>query len=87
MDFLRTHSVRITAALAALMPLLVAHWPGIDWYGLAAVVAALLGAGEMAQRVENGKTSEALYKTSPYDELAAIHVQLAQREREAGLAR
>ncbi|WP_260475317.1 hypothetical protein [Streptomyces sp. WAC 06725] len=40
----------------------------------------------MAQRVEGGKTSAALRKTSPYDELAAIHKQLAQREREQGLA-
>ncbi|GHF61459.1 hypothetical protein ABZ616_14070 [Streptomyces noursei] len=87
MEFLRTHSVRILAALAALVPLLVARWPGIDWYGLAAVVAALLGAGEMAQRVEDSKTSEALHKTSPYDELAAIHMQLAQRESESTLAR
>ncbi|MFI6682553.1 hypothetical protein [Streptomyces sp. NPDC050485] len=87
MEFLRTHSVRILAALAALVPLLVARWPGIDWYGLAAVVGALLGAGEMAQRVENSKTSEALHKTSPYDELAAIHMQLAQQESESSLAR
>ncbi|MFD7015882.1 hypothetical protein [Streptomyces sp. NPDC059928] len=80
MDFLRTHSVRIVTALAALVPLLVARWPGIDWYTLAAVAATLLGAGEVAQRVEDGKTSAALYKTSPYDELAVIHKQLAERE-------
>ncbi|MEV5594570.1 hypothetical protein [Streptomyces sp. NPDC052496] len=40
----------------------------------------------MAQRVEDGKTSAALHKASPYDELAAIHQQLTQREREQGLA-
>ncbi|MGW1867960.1 hypothetical protein ACWCPS_20615 [Streptomyces mauvecolor] len=82
MEFLRTHSVRIVAALAALTPLLVARWPGIDWYALAAVAAALLGAGEVAQRVENSKTDEALHQTSPLDELAAIHMQLAERERD-----
>ncbi|MEV6551736.1 hypothetical protein AB0M57_23900 [Streptomyces sp. NPDC051597] len=81
MEFLRTHSVRILAALAALVPLLVARWPGTDWYGLAGVAAALLGAGELAQRVEDGKTSQALHKPSPYDELAVIHMQLAERER------
>lgn len=80
MDFLRTHSVRIVTAIAALVPLLVARWPGIDWYALAAAAAALLGAGEVAQRVEDGKTSAALYKTSPYDELAALHKQLAEYE-------
>ncbi|MFT2017732.1 hypothetical protein ACMA1D_18110 [Streptomyces sp. 796.1] len=65
MIFFRTHAVRITAVLAALVPLLVAHFPDIDWYGLTAVVAALLGVGEVAQRVENGKTREALHETSP----------------------
>ncbi|MCZ0974864.1 hypothetical protein O1L55_33485 [Streptomyces albulus] len=81
MEFLRTHSVRILAALGALVPLLVARWPGIDWYGLAAVAGALLGAGEVAQRVENSKTHEALHETSPHDELATIHMQLAEYEK------
>ncbi|MEV0445302.1 hypothetical protein AB0I84_07445 [Streptomyces spectabilis] len=78
--FLRAHSVRIAMALAALVPLLIARWPGIDWYGLLAVVGALLGAGEVAQRVEDGKTVTALYETSPHDEIAQIHMQLAAYE-------
>ncbi|MER7986970.1 hypothetical protein ABTY53_15455 [Streptomyces noursei] len=81
MEFLRSHSVRILAALGALVPLLVARWPGIDWYGLAAVAGALLGAGEVAQRIEDRKTGEALHKPSPHDELAAIHMQLAEYEK------
>ncbi|MCM1967782.1 hypothetical protein [Streptomyces sp. G1] len=80
MTFLRTHSVRIVAAVAALVPLLVARWPDVDWYALAAVAAALLGAGEVAQRVEDRKTDAALHTPSPHDELAKIHVQLAAFE-------
>ncbi|MFF4952835.1 hypothetical protein [Streptomyces chattanoogensis] len=80
MTFFRAHSVRIMAAVSALVPLLVARWPGIDWYGLAAVAAALLGAGEVAQRVEDRKTVEALHATSPYDEIAKVHRQLAEIE-------
>ncbi|UQA92163.1 hypothetical protein [Streptomyces halobius] len=82
MTFLRTHSVRIVAAIGALLPMLVARWPGIDWYGLAAVAGALLGAGEVAQRVEDRKTHDALHVSSPNDELAKIHMRLAEIEED-----
>ncbi|MFH8346800.1 hypothetical protein [Streptomyces sp. NPDC018045] len=81
MTYLRTHPARVAAALAALAQLLTARWSEIDWYSLAVIVAALLGAGEVAQRVEDGKTSEALHQTSPYDELAALHRKLAEYEK------
>ncbi|UFQ16426.1 MULTISPECIES: hypothetical protein [Streptomyces] len=81
MTFLRAHAVRIVAVLAALVPLLVVRFPEIDWYGLVAVVGALLGVGEVAQRVEDGKTRAALHETSPYDELAMLHQQLAAYEK------
>ncbi|MER5441113.1 hypothetical protein [Streptomyces sp. NPDC002790] len=80
MSFLRAHSVRIAAVVAALVPLLVARFPDIDWYGLVAVVGALLGVGEVAQRVEDGKTREALHETSPNDALAELHMRLAEYE-------
>ncbi|MDQ8703296.1 hypothetical protein RCO28_12470 [Streptomyces sp. LHD-70] len=80
MAFLRAHSVRIVAVLAALVPLLVTHFPDIDWYGALALVGALLGVGEVAQRVEDGKTREALHETSPNDALAELHMQLAEYE-------
>ncbi|QKW48880.1 hypothetical protein [Streptomyces buecherae] len=76
MIFFRTHAVRITAVLAALVPLLVALFPDIDWYGLAAVIAALLGVGEVAQRVENGKTREALHEPYPNVAPTELHRQL-----------
>ncbi len=76
MIFFRTHAVRITAVLAALVPLLVARFPDIDWYGLTAVVAALLGVGEVAQRVENGKTRQALYEPYPNAAPTELHKQL-----------
>ncbi|MER6912223.1 hypothetical protein ABT354_11165 [Streptomyces sp. NPDC000594] len=78
MAFVRAHSVRIAAVLAALVPLLVAQFPGIDWYGLLAVAGAVLGLGEAAQRIEDRKTREALHTTSPYDELALVHQQLSE---------
>ncbi|MFM9367603.1 hypothetical protein [Streptomyces sp. Da 82-17] len=80
MAFLRAHSVRIVAVLAALVPLLVSRFPDIDWYGVLALVGALLGVGEVAQRVEDGKTREALHETSPNDALAELHMQLAEYE-------
>ncbi|MFD5697829.1 hypothetical protein [Streptomyces lasiicapitis] len=80
MAFLRAHSVRIVAVLAALVPLLVSRFPDIDWYGVLALVGALLGVGEVAQRVEDGKTREALHETSPNDALADLHMQLAKFE-------
>ncbi|MFD5050420.1 hypothetical protein [Streptomyces tendae] len=80
MAFLRAHSVRIVAVLAALVPLLVSRFPDIDWYGVLALVGALLGVGEVAQRVEDGKTREALHETSPNDALAELHMQLAEHE-------
>ncbi|MES9589950.1 hypothetical protein ABWK57_13975 [Streptomyces sp. NPDC094045] len=85
MAFLRAHSVRIVAALAALVPLLVTLFPDVDWYGLVPIVAALLGAGEVAQRVEDRKTREALHETSPNDALAELHQRLAEYERNHSL--
>ncbi|MFG2228044.1 hypothetical protein [Streptomyces sp. NPDC048644] len=86
MNYLRNHPARIAAALAALAQLLTARWSDIDWYSMAAVVAALLGVGEVAQRVENGKTREALHETSPNDALAELHTQLAEYEQNHSLA-
>lgn len=66
-DFVSTHSVRLVAILAALVPLLVAQWPGVPWAALVPVVVAVLGLGEAAQRHEDLKTAEALYETPPTD--------------------
>ncbi|MFD4608269.1 hypothetical protein ACFWOT_09145 [Streptomyces sp. NPDC058440] len=66
-DFVSTHSVRLAALLAALVPLLISRWPGIPWEALVAVLAAVLGLGEVAQRHEDNKTAEALYDEPPTD--------------------
>ncbi|MFJ8699472.1 hypothetical protein [Streptomyces ardesiacus] len=66
-DFISKHSVRLAALLAALIPLLVAQWPGIPWEALVPVVAAVLGLGEVAQRHEDTKTAEALFELPPAD--------------------
>ncbi|AEW94059.1 MULTISPECIES: hypothetical protein [Streptomycetaceae] len=49
-EFIKKHAVRAFAVLAALVPVLVDQWPGIPWEALAAVVAAILGVGEVTQR-------------------------------------
>ncbi|MEV5883083.1 hypothetical protein AB0L74_10250 [Streptomyces sp. NPDC052020] len=64
-DFVSKHSVRLTALLAALVPLLVVAWPGVPWEALVPVLAAVLGLGEVAQRHEDSKTAEALYEEPP----------------------
>ncbi|MFE3906139.1 hypothetical protein ACFXPY_39310 [Streptomyces sp. NPDC059153] len=62
------------------MPLLVVLFPGVDSYGLVPIVAALLGAGEVAQRVENGKTRAALHETLPHEEATALQDALLWEE-------
>ncbi|MGK5496405.1 hypothetical protein [Streptomyces sp. URMC 125] len=66
-SFIERHGVRLFAALAALVPFLVARFPGVDWEALVPVAAALLGIGEVAQRTEDTKTERARYETSPLD--------------------
>lgn len=66
-NFVSQHGVRLVALLAALVPVLVAQWPGLPWEALVPVVAAVLGLGEVAQQHENRKTAEALYEAPPAD--------------------
>ncbi|WP_280676837.1 hypothetical protein [Kitasatospora sp. MAA19] len=68
------------AAVAALIPLLTAWYPQIPWEALVAAAAALVGAGELAQRHEDGKTVAALHETSPQDRAAALQVELTKLE-------
>ncbi|MEU5382685.1 hypothetical protein [Kitasatospora cineracea] len=80
-EFISRHSVRILAVVAALVPLLVTRIPGIPWEALAGLVAALLGAGEVAQRHEDSKTVEALHTASPWDVAAAAQAELTELEQ------
>jgi phosphate/sulfate permease len=66
-EFVSKHSVRLAALLAALIPLLVAQWPGVPWEALVPVVAAVLGLGEIAQRHQDDKTTAALFEVPPTD--------------------
>ncbi|MCF3100977.1 hypothetical protein IPZ58_05230 [Streptomyces roseoverticillatus] len=77
---LRNHPVRLTSYIGAAIPLLVARWPGVDWYTLAGLVVAIVGAGEAAQRLEDAKTSAAQQAPSPWDEAADRQRRLAAKE-------
>ncbi|MEU1820250.1 hypothetical protein ABZ543_34490 [Streptomyces roseifaciens] len=52
----------------------------MDWYTLAGLAIAILGAGEAAQRLENAKTEAAENQSSPWDEAAARQRRLTAKE-------
>ncbi|MGW2539305.1 hypothetical protein ACWC5I_00135 [Kitasatospora sp. NPDC001574] len=81
-SFISTHAVRVVAAVAALVPLLMTWYPHIPWEALVAAAAALLGVGEIAQRAEDRKTLAALHETSPLDSAAWLQVELTKQEAE-----
>lgn len=57
-DFARQHPARLYSIAAAAVAL-VAEYVSIPQETVLALVAALLGAGEVTQRVENAKTANA----------------------------
>lgn len=79
-EFIKTHGVRLFALLAAAVPLVSAQLPDVPWEAVLGAAAVLLGAGEVAQRVENGKTVEALHETSPWDRAAEHQAQVTEAE-------
>jgi hypothetical protein len=80
MNFVSKHGVRLYAVVSALVPLLLGFWPGVHWEAVLPVAAALLGAGEFAQRHEDAKTATALYEPSPWDVAAAAQAAVAAQE-------
>ncbi|MEU2513794.1 hypothetical protein [Streptomyces syringium] len=58
LEVLREHPARVYSVAAAAVALL-AQYVTIPQEALLGLVAALLGAGEVTQRVENSKTAEA----------------------------
>jgi hypothetical protein len=80
MNFVSKHGVRLYAVISALVPCLLGFWPGVHWEAVLPVAAALLGAGEVAQRHEDAKTSAALYEPSPWDVAAAAQASVAAQE-------
>jgi hypothetical protein len=80
-SFLAKHSVRLTALVGALAPVLVDRYPGVPWEALVGVVAALLGLGEVAQRKADQKTATA-WALAEAGQLALAEVEKL-REKQA----
>ncbi|MER5260434.1 hypothetical protein [Streptomyces sp. NPDC002855] len=60
MDYIKTHATRIYAVLVAGLALVAHYFPDLPTALILGVGAAVLGTGEAVQRVENGKTLDAL---------------------------
>ncbi|MFE3591957.1 hypothetical protein ACFXOY_31140 [Streptomyces niveus] len=60
MLFIKDHATRLYAVLVAVLALVAHYVPSLPSALILAVAAAVLGAGEAVQRVENGKTVDAL---------------------------
>jgi hypothetical protein len=73
MNFVKTHPARVYAAVVAVLGLVAALGVDVPSAQILGAVAAVLGlvGGEVVQRVENGKTVDALLSPSP------AHVGLA----------
>ncbi|WP_367140423.1 MULTISPECIES: hypothetical protein [Streptomyces] len=56
MEFVKVHATRIYAVMVAVLALVAHYLPDLPAALILAVVAAVLGTGEVVQRVENGKT-------------------------------
>ncbi|MFC9651453.1 hypothetical protein [Streptomyces sp. NPDC056937] len=59
-SFIRDHATRAYAVLVAVLALVAHYVPSLPSALILGVAAAVLGAGEAVQRVENGKTLDAL---------------------------
>ncbi|GAB2572562.1 hypothetical protein GCM10027168_01710 [Streptomyces capparidis] len=60
MTFIKDHATRLYAVLVAVLALVAHYAPALPSALILAVAAAVLGTGEAVQRVENGKTLDAL---------------------------
>ncbi|MFI8237612.1 hypothetical protein ACIF83_10225 [Streptomyces sp. NPDC085866] len=67
MNFVKTHPARVYAAVVAVLGLVAALGIDVPSAQILGVVSAVLGlvGGEVVQRVENGKTADALLTPSP----------------------
>lgn len=59
LELAREHPARLYSIAAAAVTLVALYVPGLPQEAILGLVAALLGAGEVTQRVENSKTAEA----------------------------
>ncbi|MEU7177020.1 MULTISPECIES: hypothetical protein [Streptomyces] len=60
MTFAKAHATRLYTVLVAVFTLVAHYMPSLPTALILAVAAAALGTGEAVQRVENGKTVDAL---------------------------
>ncbi|MFC9739164.1 hypothetical protein ACFVKC_14760 [Streptomyces noursei] len=60
MTFVKDHATRIYAVAVAVLALVAHYVPSLPSALILGVAAAVLGTGEAVQRVENGKTVDAL---------------------------
>ncbi|MFF4531451.1 hypothetical protein ACFY1P_19545 [Streptomyces sp. NPDC001407] len=60
MTFIKDHATRIYAVAVAVLALVAHYVPSLPSALILGVAAAVLGTGEAVQRVENGKTVDAL---------------------------
>lgn len=65
-DFIHAHSTRLYAIAAAALSLIAYYVQDLPTGLILALVAAVLGAGEAIQRVEDHKTHQALLLDPPY---------------------
>ncbi|MFE4257451.1 hypothetical protein [Streptomyces sp. NPDC056883] len=66
---IRNNPARYLGIVGALLALAATYIPGLPTEAILAVVAALIGGGVAAQKMEDGKTEEALMEATP-DEMA-----------------
>jgi hypothetical protein len=65
-DFVKANPVRVSAFVSSLVAVVVSITnPNLPVDSVTVVVLAALGLGEFAQRVENRKTTDALYTAKP----------------------
>ncbi|MFF3672380.1 hypothetical protein ACFYYS_00190 [Streptomyces sp. NPDC002120] len=69
MEEIRNNPAKYLGIIGALLALAATYVPGLPTEAILAVVAALIGGGVAAQKVEDSKTEEALMEATP-DEMA-----------------
>ncbi|MFG2916267.1 hypothetical protein ACGF0D_25675 [Kitasatospora sp. NPDC048298] len=67
MQFVKSHPARLYAVVTAALALVAHYVPSLPSALVLALAAALLGVGESVQRVEDGKTADALATPVPVE--------------------
>ncbi|MFE3182736.1 hypothetical protein ACFXKR_17970 [Streptomyces violascens] len=64
-NFVHDHSTRLYAVVAAALPLVAFYVDELPTELILALAAAILGTGELVQRIEDNKTATALFQEPP----------------------